>query len=388
MKKWIYFTLLSFHFLLLNSFTNYGAIFTVIEPSSTNRALGMTTGSVNIWHNSPLMNYANPAIGSFHEGFSFNFTNDPWFDKIPGLDDIYYDASLLSFGYKGISLTLPFYNGSNTNEKFGITMDYGQQDHTDEDGNLIGYFNSHETAQVYGLGLNMTEIYRNFFKNDVSLLNHFDVAVGANFTSIVSDIAPISINSDQISSHVGKTTKLDLGTIFKASYCFDEVLNLEAVYGLSHINAGKSEIRYTNESQSDIVYRHRNQGFAASISILSKNDFSGNIPDNYLFFENVISIRYLHSVNDDFNSEPNIIGYGGEFGFFDTFFIRKGYYSDKPGAIYGKTFGYGINLHFKKIVAFTYNYAEFPGGMLQKKLKSSDFAFNADFIAIFNLAKK
>jgi hypothetical protein len=384
MKKWIYLALLLFHFLILNSVSNYGCIFTAIEPSSINRALGMTTGSVNIWHNSPLMNYANPAVGSFHEGFSFNFTNDKWFDKVPGLENMYYNASMLSFGFKGISLTLPVYDGSKEKDELGITIEYAQQDYMDEYGNYLGSFSSYESAQVYGLGLNMTEIYRNLFNNEMSILNHFDVAVGANFVSIVSDIAPSDFNNYRI----GKATKLDIGSITGFSYLYNDALNIELVYGWNHYNVGKSNINYISGGQKDIIYRHRNQGFAASISLLSNSDFSGNIPDNYRFFENVVSIRYLHSVNDDFNSEPNIIGYGGEIGFFDTVFIRKGYYDDTAGSLKGQTFGIGINLHYKKIVALTYNYASFPGGELQKTQKSSDFALNADFIGLFNLAKR
>ena len=379
MKKYFYLVVFLFNIIFLNSISNYGCIFSAIEPSSINRAIGMTTGSVNIWHENPFMNCANPAIGSFHEGFSFSFINDKWFEEVPGLNKMYYDASMISYGYRGISVIFPFYNGSKANEKFGLTMDYGNENIVDENGNVTNNFNAYESSQTYGLSFNFTKIYCNFVESDFTFLNHFDLAVGANFVAIKSVLSPNSENFNGTADG----TKLDIGTIAKFSYIFNNNINFEAVYGLSHHNVGKSDISYGHEIQKDIIYRDCNQGFAGSVSLLSK----GFLSEDHAFFENIFCLRYLHSVENNFQDSPDIVGYGCEIGFFDTVFIRKGYYDDTAGSVKGQTFGIGINLHYKKMIAITYNYSEFPGGELQNSQDSSDFGISSDFIEIYNFIR-
>jgi len=106
----------------------------------------------------------------------------------------------------------------------------------------------------------------------------------------------------------------------------------------------------------------------------------------------------MYSIQDCLSGNEDIIhSYGAEFGFLDTFYLRRGYYQDKAGHITGKTSGYGINLHYKNTVSFGYNYAEMPGGELggpqvsvdtsSSKLKQSkNYSINLDLIRVFDLS--
>jgi hypothetical protein len=381
--KYLLLLILTFNFVSAFAISEYALAWLAIDPSSINRAIGGdAVGVVNIWHSNPLTSYFNPAIPAFHEGFSYGYTRINWLQG-SGINDITYNAGLISIGYKGIALTLP---APNAQSKFGIDMDYGQQEITDENGQDLGSFHSYEDAHFYGIAINPIELIRNLGTVN-PILNHFDFALGLNEVSIKSVLAPEGQGQSEQNVQGSATAScMDFGAIAKFSYNVSQYANLEAVYGSSIFNTGDSKISYINQEQADPIFSQNNKGFALSASLLPERIFQGQIDPKYIFCENLLSIRYLSSsITDD--NDADIKGHGTEIGILDTFFFRSGRYEDKPGFVVGNTSGYGINLHYKKMISLSYNYAKVPMGELVDTQKSSDYCLSFDFISLYNAFK-
>lgn len=353
--------------------TEYALMFLAIEPSTINRAIGGdAVGVVNVWHDSPATAYDNPAIAAFRDGFSLSYTNDNWLEG-SGIDDMYYNCALVNIGYKGVGITLPAPNASG---KLGINMDFGVQEWTDETGQSMGNFHSWEDAAVYGIAVNPIEITRQFVKGN-SPLDYFDLAVGVNQLSITSNLGPVTGSSESGNRGTAKTTSTDIGFIAKVNYTVADYLRLEGVYGESRFNYYNKKISYIDAESEDPIYTRTNTGYALSLALLSEKFLSDFIEPRYMFFDNILTLRYLNGVLDQ-NMPKDITGSGTEIGFLDTFYYRSGRYDDDSGYINGDTKGWGINLHYKDIVAYNFNYASYPGGELTDEESSWDhnIAFN------------
>lgn len=359
-------------------------LFLSFEPSSINRAMGGgVTGVANIWHNNPLTVYTNPAVSAFQEGLSYGYSKDKWGD-IPELSDMYYNSSMLTYGYKGMAIMLPGYNAS---DKFGITFDQGMQELMNSNGDPIGEYHSYDHATTFGFALNPCENYRSLAASQPAWLEYVDLAIGANYIDVHSELASSFGMPEQIVK--ADTRSINVGGIARLNYCYDNTLGVEAVYGLSHFNVEDNEISYIEAEQVDPVWSHRNQGFALGVSVKAEKLAAQFIPEQFRFFDNLLTFRFLNAKLDPlYNTDERITGSGIEIGFLDTFFIRNGQYDDDTGEINGGTSGYGINLHYHNLVGFCYNYAETPGGGLFPTQKSDDYSVNIDFIKLAELLRK
>ena len=132
--------------LLSNLFgiSEFACMFTTINPSASDVAFGLNSGTANIWNTSPLSVWSNPAKLGYHKNFAFGYSNDPYFEKI--FHDIYHRSSYISYGWNGIGILLP---APSVRNRFGTVMDYGKQDQLDEDGNLIATFESYEACSKF-----------------------------------------------------------------------------------------------------------------------------------------------------------------------------------------------------------------------------------------------
>jgi hypothetical protein len=362
--------------------SQYSCMYLAIEPSSLNRALGMNTGVVDIWHNSALLAYANPALPALHEGVSYGWSKNQWL-KGSGIDDLYYHSALLNLGWKGIGLTLP---AIDEYSKLGIDMDYGTQVQTDEYGNYIGIFDCEEDANVFGVAVNPLTVIRNS-NPDNKLPAGLEFALGLNYVRIKSDLGPALGLAEGVPYEAKKAHSFDFGVVASYEYNVQDYLNLQGVIGLALFNLTNSKISYIDADQADPVYRQNNTGFAVSASLPALPYLKDVSQPQLIFFENLLSLRYLTSIQGDYGDDKNILGHGLELGFLDTFFIRDGYYDDASGYISGKTRGWGINLHYRDLVSYTYNEATYPGGELIGSQKSHDHNFTLNIYSIYTLLR-
>jgi hypothetical protein len=332
-------------------------------------------GVANVWHNDPLIFYSNPALSALHEGLSYGYRHENWL-KGSGYEDFYYDVGLLNLCYKGVAITLP---APNDTDRFGVNFDYGKVSYTTED--IFGpvlYYNPQESAQVYGLSVNTLDTILN--RQDYpDFLQNIDICVGVNLLQIRSDIVPAGLVQEQNLVRHPFANSINAGGIIRYEYWLNRFVKLEGVYGHALFNVNKDKIKYRNDYPADTIYRHSNQGVAGAFTLVSQKPIFAWQGDS----QDVLSCRVLASVIDNYNSNKDITAKGFEIGLMDVFYIRQGYYDYSSGHITGNTYGYGVNLNYKKLVSYSYNYSSIPGGDLVNRIKSSDHSVTVNFMELF-----
>jgi hypothetical protein len=330
--------------------TNHGLIYDSIEPSSINSAMGGSVGVVNIWHNNPLTFYSNPAIASFHEGLSWGIKSPPPpFKRMMYSNTEYYDVSLISYGYKGVGLLLPSFNRQG---RMGESIDFGKLNVYDEDGNFQTSVHSYERGAVFGIAVNPLEMSRNYY-NTPQVLDYFNLAIG--FSRIDHKIHALDAGPIDRGSFSFKTTSYNLGVLAATNQSWKNYVNTEAVFGFALFNVFDDEYTLADTHLS-YKYGHKSLGWALSATL----PFDTYLSLNYPCFQELLSFRFMSANTKPHDSNSSQKGYGGEIGFLNTFYFRRGSYEDKTMALKGDTKGYGIRLNYNKMVSFSYNYSECP----------------------------
>ncbi|MDZ4122376.1 MAG: hypothetical protein U1C33_08130, partial [Candidatus Cloacimonadaceae bacterium] len=361
----------------LGAFSQAAMLALGFETSATTHAIGgYNTTVANAWNSDPLMTYGNPALAAFQPGFSYSVIKYKWLPDIQ--DDMSYHAALAVLGYKGIAIILP---AINQKSKWSIYMDMGEQIQYDELANEVGTYRSYDSYKVYGVAINPFETYRGLSEDHPPLLKHFDLALGLSYIDLESYLGPGTNISPEDAK--AKASIYNLGLLAKANYRFGDVFNAEASFGLTRFNPENTKVSYFNQAQKDPILRYRNTGFGVFCSV-PMEALLDMIPSEYLFTENLISLKGLHGEIDWlFGHDDEITtGYGMELGLLDTIYLRHGYYKDETGQIKGDTTGFGINLHYRDYFSLRYNSATFPGGALTKEHKSSDLGININFMKL------
>ncbi len=355
------------------------------EPSNINRGMGEITGVVNIWHNNPFTAYSNPAISSFQKGFAYSYAHEDWMDF--GSDGkLEYNRALMTIAYNGFAITLPGYN---SDQRWGISMPNTYTLYPFTDVNIEDY----TQIRAFGLAINPCEIFRNNHLETYPWLKYIDLAIGANYIPLKDEVTYIIYDEDiddyQMEKMKVDADVLNIGEILRLKYCFQDKLALEAVYGLTHFNANAEHVKYDNDTEAEPIYADRNQGFAFSAAVKTNPILVNTKLHNLGLFDNLFSFRYLNSaLVPNYKNSEEITGNGIELGFLDTFYYRSGNYDDDAGGISGSTNGWGINLHYKDLISFGYNYSETPGGDLVDKHKSKEYSCSFDFIGIYDIMVK
>jgi hypothetical protein len=159
---------------------------------------------------------------------------------------------------------------------------------------------------------------------------------------------------------------------------------VQGAVGYTAFNVMDTKISYIDDEQSDPVYAHLSWGYALSGNVLADKLLADYVRPEYIFCRNLFSFRYLNgSVDNKYDS--TITGIGTELGFFDTFFLRNGRYDDPDGSIVGKTHGWGLNLHYKDVISYNYNYAVFAGGDLMPEQDSYDHNVSLNLLLLSRL---
>jgi len=381
MKQVLYVLLALFLFSQAGAISQSGLLFLSFEPSSVNNALGCNpVAAANIWSRSALTAYSNPALPALQNGIIYSFTRYKWLPEA-GMGKMYYNAAFLTASHLGIGVLLPAPNGNLG--KFGINMDFGEQVAMDEQGNFLGTFEAYDDALVGGLSVNPLETYRKLVPDYPPWLNFIDLAAGLNYAHLYSYQGPGTGNTeDEVEAGADI---FNFGSVARLSYTLEELIKLEAVYGLVLFNFGRARVSYVDQSQSDPIYRHVNQAGAFSVSVPSSRILEGFLDPEYIFCEHLFSLRALTGTIDERFDDDKIPGGGIEVGLLDTFFTRFGRYEDKEGSITGNTFGLGFNLHYKNLAALMINYSKYPAGDLQDKgHKTVDFNLNFDLLGLMD----
>jgi hypothetical protein len=376
--------------LIASSFT---AIFVSINPSAADYAFGNNSGAANIWNTNPLSVWSNPAKLGYHKNFSFGYSHDPWFDKV--FDDMYHISSYMSYGFSGIGVLFPVYSARN---RFGTVMSYGERAYTDEEGNIIGTYETYDAVSTFALGVNTVEFLSNIYGGDLfnKILPYGELSFGASYDYIDTFMGSEDVASTSIDPIPETDTghRLNYGLIGRVSPINTKLkgvdfINLDLVLSYHFINPAKSTIKYRLDSEEgeDELPWGRTDAFSVKLAITS--DILKDIVEDDLFYKiskNLFSVYYSED-KSAYGDKEDVLGEGVELTFLDIFSIRRGEYEDHQGEIVGETRGYGFRFHYDDIVEFQYNRSSFPGGGLQTRQSKWDIGFNADLIALYNLVR-
>ncbi len=372
--------------------SNFACIFTLINPSATDVTFGLKSGTANIWNTSPLSVWSNPAKLGYHNGFAYGYSHEPWFEDV--FSDVYYQSSYISFGWNGIGILLP---APSAKSRWGTVMSYGEQEWTDENGNILETFESYDTCSKFALGINTLEFVSNFITNENirSLQCYGELSVGFNYDIIHSKLAPegagetppdLPAIADAHSTSIGLIGRIGP---FNKMNALGGFCTLDITGGLYYVNPTKEEVSYSSEeNEPDPLPWGTHSAFSGKFSIGLNLIPELNNENVRCFINNLFSIYYSqdnaqYGNKDEFN--PSIWGEGIEYTFLDIFSIRNGYYKDEVGEVEGDTHGIGLNLNYKDTIQFQYNKVKFPGVGLQDKQHKWDILFRADFIKLYKM---
>lgn len=195
---------------------------------------------------------------------------------------------------------------------------------------------------------------------------------------------------DTISAVYGESHSSGLGYILRISpfnehNAADKFYRLDLTAAAYHLNPNKTTITYTNDSQSDPMPYGTRSAFSGkfSIDIGIIQELDTEVIRS--FIDKLVSIYYSQDnsqIGEESEFNTGEWGEGIEVTFFDILSLRKGQYVDRTGQIVGDIEGYGINLNYRGMLQFQYNYVEFPGGGLQASQKKSDYFVRIDFFKL------
>lgn len=116
-------------------------------------AAGMGRAGAAQWWGEATNDWLNPALLATTNGIRY----DHWHTQlVPNLaSDVFMDVDRWRFGAAGIGVLV---SGRGLGSPGGARLDYGLNQATDENGNVIAEFNSYETVDSWGVGLSAAGI--------------------------------------------------------------------------------------------------------------------------------------------------------------------------------------------------------------------------------------
>jgi hypothetical protein len=362
--------------------SEHACFFTLMNPSATGLALGVTGNGADIWNQNPLDVWSNPAKLGYFNGLSMGHSHEGYLENI--FDDIHFDNSYLTYGWKGIGLMIPMVNSSS---QFGTTLHYGQQAVYGEDGYLKGYGNAWENSSGFAIGANMLQFYGATSNKKIkSMLPYTDLSIGYNYNFMTSKFPSTgqSENSKiEIDSHTDGLGMIYRISPFNESNNSTHYLTADCVFSLYYRNLSKTN--WHVNSMHDPIYfsTERSASVKLGVGVEALESITGAdiVTKLSAFCQDIVSINAnlgnSHLVHRYWSS-----GNGLELTFLDLVSYRWGNHENASEGIEGETSGYGLNLRCNDYVQLQYNYAKYPGNEFQKVQEVSDFKLNVNLLKL------
>ncbi|MBS3742001.1 MAG: hypothetical protein KGY75_00415 [Candidatus Cloacimonetes bacterium] len=353
--------------------SEYVGIFTMINPSAANVAMGRNSGTANIWNKNPLNVWSNPAKLGYFEKFSWAWTHQEWF-----FDSMYFDSSYLTYGRKGVGVMVPFINNFS---KFGTSFDYGEIYVSNDYGQVVDTLHQYDVNSKFALGINCFDVIYNYIaptKNRPLLFKSIKLSLGYSLNYIESHCPNVAISNPESLTYPDKKFTHDIGTIIHIDPVkmpfegFDAELSL----AWNFINVNRGKLKWSEEDEWYLPYGYRNAVAAKLYFIKLNKDKTPEIFNNYSDY--LISLYATHD-NVHYGDDPTIWSDGLEVSLLNFFFMRWGEYHDHKGHVVGDSRGFGFNLYFDP-VKIQFNFAQYPGGELVAEIEKYDIAINLDIM--------
>jgi hypothetical protein len=314
------------------------AIFTMVNPSSSSRAMGDITGVADPWRNDAFASWSNPAFASLHEGIQFGYVSEPWFKEI--VDYIKFKSSYVAIGYHGLGIMVPSVIGKN---QFGTAFRY---DYRPTPTSTMRH--EFENAREYAISYNILH-HTNAVLAEQNPNKSFDLSIGLSNTQIETAYYD-AISNGNIHNKADMT---DFGVLFL--YKQKKVLqlangNVQFSFGFKQMNLGSNRIQQDGNKYPLPTESYVGVGAYYELPYLSLTSY------NPFDAKNLLTAKVLIA-RTAFGTIPNMSSYGAEMGFYDLLYGRAGYYYDWQGDIIGFAGGAGLHLHYLKKLEANFNYS-------------------------------
>jgi len=286
-----------------------GVLFLMISPGA--RAAGMGEAFVAIADDASAV-YWNPAGLAFQTGREITLMHTNWLPQFGS--DLYFDFLAYRQNFEGLGVV-------------GVNVTYlnlGEQTRTDETGNELGTFNSHEFAITAAFGARISE--------------NMSVGIGLRFIrSSLSDVGAGSEKGD------GKANgfAVDLGWLYKPSF----LRGLS--FGANLSNLGP-KMTYIDAAQASPIPTNLKVGVAYKLLDTEFNRLTVAADFNKLLVvvhQDGTSDPFYKAIFSSWQEDglkDMIYGAGLEYWYSNLIALRTGYHVDKEGKANYATFGFGI----------------------------------------------
>ena len=360
-----------------------GAQSLFIDPSVRASAMGGSSGGV-FWGDAP--NYwSNPALLGSRRGVVYEWGRT---QLVPDLAaDVFFTTKRLTMGGWGLGIMMA---GKPTDKVGGLKLNYGESFATDADGNIIGTFTSYEETQSFGAGANLFEFAEHALAAgglEAPAISRFgDVGIGWGEKKTHVFFAPTNLTLSNMAAE-GYVTTHDSGVLVRLTpynsidYAgllpgLDRLVRsrVDFSYSGSTQNYNRATITYIDPSQSDPIARIQRKGWAAHLALdlparTHNETESGKLGwllgcVTPLLSAGTTQDRAVPMIWDAaagaLRSGKRIDHSGWELTFANIYSIRGGKIDDPAGTIQGHTSGWGVALHVKDALGFSYDRATVP----------------------------
>jgi hypothetical protein len=343
-----------------------GAQSTFLDPSIAAAGMGRA-GSAVFWGEFP-NGWANPALLGYHQGVRYAYGSN---QLIPSLaEDLTFKSHEITIGYGGLGISLA---GKPIEALGHLRLDYGPSELTDVNGNPIGTYDSYEQIDQFGVGLNVMETFATIQRltgHEPSTLSRLvDLSIGHTWKTVTIDLAPV------LSSNPGRgeVSQRDFGALLRvtpidgfprdasgAGTGLAWRLQVAAAYAARNYAdtaTGSDFVTFVDEEQ--LI------GGSARLSARLPVADEGGI---WNFVEPTLALGLTVESANYYGGDTKLKGYditraGEELALLETLYLRHGdMYYDAGDQTY-ETFGVGVRLRYKKMIGFTYDWAQVPQGV-------------------------
>ncbi len=371
-----------------------GAIILALNPSA--RAAGMgQTGTAVFWGDSP-NHWANPALLGHHRGLGYQRSEFPL--AVGLADDISFEAERWTLGVAGFGLLVA---GKPSSSWGGYELDMGEQSITDENGEVIGTFESWMKVQAWGVGFSLAEFADTIAKSEgraePGLSRYVDFAAGFTYKNFQDQVVPDEVLQDPSISGSAQANTYDYGFFLRISplnmigrvpepASFAEVLDqlcgglrLDLSAGLAVLNTKEEYLVRGDSDQADPLPKMHRHGWAARLATgfpAVTSDYWREYGLGWLVDSLTPLVSFGWSVDEMhpgivWDSEQQRYVYerdekvaekyrGWELSIANIYHVRRGHTRVPAGDIDGDTEGWGWGFHLGDVFGFRYDKATVP----------------------------
>jgi len=384
-----------------------GAINMTFNTSA--RASGMGDAGVAMVWGEDTNHWANPALLAFRPGIHYRSFESR---LLPGLHDkIVITNEEVTFGAYGVTFLVA------KGPVDGNYLDMGSQPDIDENGELLGHFDSYMKSESWGLAVNAIEVLDNMLNNQLgNWTRYVDLAAGASWYDFEDVLAPDYAMQGSEGSEHGEGSAMNMGYVLSVTpvdltsgsgFQDDGYLGLKlsGSYGASVLNKTEETIVHMDADQSDPFPRAYVSGWSVNFQLtwadetrLKLNEAGFGILGDMI--NPLFSFTKNKQVNDPgyvWNSESDVYSYehdtsgvraeegdGWEIGVMNVFFIREGNILARYADVDGETEGGGWKIQAGPYGGFRKDWAEVPQASGLDNVRREEWSVWVDPLAIYD----